>query len=190
MGTDMGLLTRIERLEARVEIGALATRYAIACDEHDMPALEVLFTEDAVFDSPNGLMVAKGRRAILDMFEGVLSIRGPGYHWTHDHVVRFDRAEDTASGLVLSHAETTPGGTHSLAAMKYDDLYRREGGAWRFERRTISFLYYVPVAEYDGALARTDRVVAGDRRMAADYPEHLPEWRAFAARHRTEGDTR
>ena len=183
----MDLEDRIARLEARAELGELASRYAIACDEHDMPALEALFTEDAVFDAPSGLMRAEGRGAIMEMFGEVLSIRGPGYHWTHDCMVRFDRGEGEASGLVLSHAETTPNGVQSLAAMKYDDLYRREEGGWRFSRRTISFLYYVPVAEYDGALARSDRLMAGDALRQADYPEALPQWRAFAARRQTNG---
>ena len=178
------LETRIARLEARAEIGELVTRYAIACDEHDIPALGALFTADAVFDSPNGLMHARGRDAVIEMFCQVLSIRGPGYHWTHDHIIRFDRgSERAASGLLLSHAETTPDGRHSLAAMKYDDEYRHEDGAWRFARRVIRFLYYVPAAEYDGALARPDRVVAGDRRLAADYPEDLPAWKDFDARY-------
>lgn len=178
--------TRLARLEARAEIGELATAYALACDEHDMPALEALFTEDAVFDSPNGTMRCQGRAAIMEMFHRMLAIRGPGYHWTHDQVLRFDQgAEDRASGLVLSHAETTPDGRSSLAAMKYDDLYRREEGRWKFARRVISFLYYVPAAEYDGALARPDRVVVGDRRLRADYPEPLPAWQDFARRHGT-----
>ena len=183
--TDIAdLETRVARLEARTEISELATRYAIACDEHDIPALTALFTRDAVFDSPNGLMQATGRDEVIAMFCKVLSIRGPGYHWTHDHIVRFDRGSETAaSGLLLSHAETTPAGRHSLAAMKYDDEYRVEDGAWRFARRVISFLYYVPAAEYDGALARPDRVVAGDDRLAADYPEQLPAWKAFDARY-------
>lgn len=180
------LETRVARLEARAEIGELVTRYAIACDEHDMAHLESLFTTDAVFDTPNGMMRAEGRDAIMEMFVKVLAIRGPGYHWTHDHIIRFDRgSEAAASGLVLSHAETTPNGTHSLAAMKYDDEYRVEDGAWRFALRSLSFLYYVPAAEYDGALARTDRVVAGGRRLQADYPERLAVWRAFAAEHVT-----
>lgn len=185
------LEARVARLEARAEIGELVTRYAIACDEHDMPHLESLFTEDAVFDSPNGLMRASGRAEVIGMFCKVLSIRGPGYHWTHDHIIRFDRGSDTAaSGLLLSHAETTPGGTHSLAAMKYDDEYRVEGGRWRFARRSISFLYYVPASEYAGALNQVDRVVAGDRRLAADYPESLAAWQEFEARYVTETEGR
>ena len=177
------LETRLARLEARSEISDLVTRYAIACDEHDIPHLESLFTKDACFDSPNGLMRATGRSEIIAMFCKVLAIRGPGYHWTHDHIIRFDQgAEDKASGLLLSHAETTPGGIQSLAAMKYGDEYRIEDGNWRFAKRTISFLYYVPASEYDGALTQANRVVAGDQRLPADYPESLPAWQAFDAK--------
>ncbi len=179
-----GLLARVERLEARTEIGDLATRYAIACDEHDIDHLTSLFTHDAVFDSPNGLMQAQGRDEIIAMFCKILAIRGPGYHWTHDHMIRFDRGSDTAaSGLLLSHAETTPNGTHSLAAMKYDDEYRVEDGQWRFAKRSISFLYYVPVSKYNGALNAPARVSTPDGCIAADYPEKLPAWQEFDAKY-------
>ena len=181
---DSNLAARVARLEARAEIGELVTRYAIACDEHDIPHLQSLFTEDAVFDSPNGMMRANGRREIIDMFCEVLATRGPGYHWTHDHIIRFDRgSEEAASGLLLSHAETSRSGSHGISAMKYDDEYRREEGQWRFCKRSISFLYYVPVSEYDGVLTRKDRVVAGDRRLAGDYPETLDAWRDFDAKY-------
>lgn len=178
------LEVRIARLEARAELSELVTRYAIACDEHDIPHLTSLFTKDAVFDSPNGMMRANGRDEIIEMFCGVLATRGPGYHWTHDHIVRFDQdSEHAASGLLLSHAETSRSGSHGVSAMKYDDEYRREDGQWRFAKRAISFLYYVPVSEYDGVLTRKDRVVAGDRRLAGDYPESLAAWREFEAKH-------
>jgi len=182
--TDLqDLETRIGRLESRNELSDLVTRYGIACDEHDIPQLESLFTQDAEFTSPNGLMKAKGREQIIEMFCKVLAIRGPGYHWTHDHIIRFDRgSQDKASGLLLSHAETTPGGVQSLAAMKYDDEYRVEEGSWRFAKRTISFLYYVPAKEYDDVLTQKNRVVAGDQRLPADYPESLAAWQDFETR--------
>jgi ketosteroid isomerase-like protein len=90
MTTLEELATRIERLEARDAINELASSYAIACDEHDIPRLSSLFTEDAVFDSPSGVMKAKGREAIIAMFVGLFKIRGPGYHWTHDKFVRIN----------------------------------------------------------------------------------------------------
>ncbi len=175
------LRNRVERLEYRNQISELISAYAIACDEHDIPRLEGLFTEDAVFDTPSGLMVAHGRRAIADMFIKVLGIRGPGYHWTHDHFIRVDPEDsDSATGLVLSHAETTPHNRPSLAAMKYEDQYRRESGRWRFAKRVLSFLYYVPAAEYLGALTGDLRLVTPTgERMKADYPESLACWQAF-----------
>jgi uncharacterized protein (TIGR02246 family) len=174
------ILARLDRLESKDAIRALVTAYAVACDEHDIPRLTQLFTADACFDAPNGAMVANGREAIEAMFIETLKTRGPGYHWTHDVTVEIDRDDpDAATGLVYSHAETTPNGVVSLAAMKYHDEYRREAGEWRFAKRVISFLYYVPAVEYGSGLSSENRVVIGTERLLADYPEKLPAWQAF-----------
>ena len=84
------LLRRVEILEARAEISELASAYAIACDEHDLPRLASLFAEDAVLDSPSKLVVANGREAIRAMFIRLFKVRRPACHWTHDHIVSFD----------------------------------------------------------------------------------------------------
>ena len=34
----------------------------------------------------------KGLKSGTAMFVRLFKIRGPGYHWTHDHFVRFDEA--------------------------------------------------------------------------------------------------
>lgn len=176
---------RLDRLESKDAIRHIVSDYAIACDEHDLPRLMNLFTDDAVFDAPNGAMVANGRSAIERMFVATFRVRGPGYHWTHDVTVDIDVADpNAATGLVLSHAETTPNGVVSIAAMRYADRYRREGdGRWRFSKRVISFFYYVPAAEYASSLGDLTRVVIGGERLPADYPERLPVWREFNDRH-------
>ena len=113
-----------------------------------------------------------------------LSRRGPGYHWTHDHFVRFDPAQpDRATGLVLSHAETCPGNEVSLSGMRYNDDYRRVDGRWVFQKRVISFLYYVPAKDYAQALNGPMRFTMGGNRLAGDYPESLPAWQAFDRDH-------
>ena len=178
------ILVRLDRLESKDAIRHLVTAYAVACDEHDMPRLTSLFTEDAVFDAPNGAMVARGREAIAAMFVETLKIRGPAFHWTHDVSVQIDPQDpDKATGLVYSHAETTPNGVVSLAAMKYFDDYRREAGQWRFAKRVISFLYYVPAVEYAQGLNSEHRVVIGTERLRADYPESLAAWQNFHREH-------
>lgn len=179
--TDLKTLAdRIDRLESKDAIRALVTDYAVACDIHDIPRLTDLFTEDAVFGSPNGKMVSSGRAAIREMFINTFQIRGPAYHWTHDVQVTIDKDDpDRASGVVHSHAETTPDGVVSIAAMKYFDTYRREGGTWRFATREIRFLYYVPYAQYGTALNQENRVLMGGDLMPADYPEKLQPWQDY-----------
>ncbi len=178
------LVRRVENLEARVEIAELTSAYAVACDEHDMPRLKTLFAPDATFDSPSKLMVANGRDEILAMFIRVFKVRGPGYHWTHDHFVRFDSAHpDRATGRVLSHAETCPSNEVSLSGMRYDDDYRRVDGRWVFQKRVINFLYYVPAKDYAQALSGPMRITMGGNRLAGDYPESLPAWQSFDREH-------
>jgi ketosteroid isomerase-like protein len=178
------LVARIDRLESRHAISELVTAYAVACDDHDMTRLTGLFTSDAVLDSPSGGMIARGRAAIEAMFIELFKVRGPTFHWTHDHSVSFDDGDpDRATGLVLSHAETCPGQVVSLAAMRYHDEYRRERGRWHFAKRLNSFLYYVPVTEFAGALTDRNRLSIRGQRLPADYPETLACWQEFHARH-------
>ena len=120
MSDTASLERRLDRVESRFAIQELVTAYCEACDEHDIPRLGALFTEDAVFDSPSGVLRSVGRDAIAEMFVGAFRVRGPGYHWTHDLTVGFDDDDpDRAHGLVASHAETCVNGVASLAAMKY-----------------------------------------------------------------------
>ena len=181
--TDLG--QQVDRLASKDAIRELVTSYAIACDEHDMDRLMGLFTQDAAFDAPNGAMVADGWQAIYDMFIATFKTRGPSYHWTHDVTISIDQSDSNrATGLVLGHAETCPNGVVSIAAMRYVDDYRRESdGVWRFAKRVITFLYYVPVAEFGNGLAQSLRVHIGGDKIAADYPEHLPVWQAFTDEH-------
>ncbi len=175
---------RIDRLESRVAIQELITNYAVSCDEHDIERLQNLFTEDAVFRSPSSFMHASGREAIRSMFVEVLKTRGPGYHWTHDLVVNFGDDRNTATGLVYSHAETTPNGVVSVAAMKYKDKYRRESGVWHFSEREMHFFYYVPVEKYVATLNQEQRLYIGSEKRPADYPESSEGWKTFDMRYK------
>ncbi|MBI1181386.1 MAG: SgcJ/EcaC family oxidoreductase [Alphaproteobacteria bacterium] len=178
------ILDRLDRLESKDAIRGLVTAYAIACDEHDLPRLSSLFTDDATFSSSSGAVWVSGRDAIAAMFIETLKTRGPAFHWTHDVSVEIDPDDpDSATGLVYSHAETTPNGVVSLAAMKYVDGYRRADGRWRFSKRTVNFLYYVPFAEYGDGLNSEKRLFSGGERVPADYPESLPQWQEFHRRH-------
>lgn len=174
---------RIDRLEARAEIAELCSAYGIACDEHDYDRLESLFTADVRIQSRDGLMDGQGRDAVMAMFGRMLAIRGPAYHWTHDRFVQFDDSDpDVATGLVLAHAETSPNGVASVAAIRYADRYRREEGRWKFAERQLSFLYYMPVTEFAAHFPSAERMGLGGEWRGADFPEGLPTYRKPRAR--------
>ena len=178
------VLNRLDRLESIEAIRQLATVYAVACDEHDMTRLMSLFTADAVFDSPTKTMVAEGQEQIEKMFVDLFKIRGPAFHWTHDKNITLDRNDcNKASGIIYSHAETTPNNVISLAAMKYLDEYERHDGTWQFSRREIHFLYYVPFSNYSRGLNNRLRVWVGDKAYPGDYPESLPAWQEYVSKY-------
>ncbi len=177
--SELALLrNRVSELEAREQIRELATAYAVACDQHDMPGLLDLFTADAKFSSPSGLMQAEGVDAIESMFIELFKVRGPAFHWTHDVCVQ-NVGDNQANGIVYSHAETTPNGTVSIAAMRYFDSYRFQDQRWKFASREIQFLYYVPFSRFGGGLNSEARLTAGSEVINADYPEQLASWQAF-----------
>lgn len=176
MGQD--LESRLRRLEDREEIRTLVARYGFAVDNRDMPAIEASFTKQARFRSKDGVMNAAGRDAVMAQFRDRFSVLGAGAHYTHDHVVWFDEA-DAAFGLVSSHAELFRNGRGMIASLRYEDRYEREGGAWRFADRLLSFLYYVDAADYVGALGRRDRMRAYEAPQDADFPEDLATWRNY-----------
>jgi ketosteroid isomerase-like protein len=179
---DKPLEQRIRQLEDRVAIEELIARYCLAMDNRDLAAIERLFTDDTHVWSADGVMNCRGRAAAVDMFRGRFTVLGPSNHFTHDRIVEFDGTDpDRATGLVLSHAEMQRKGQPMIAAIRYQDVYRRCGGDWRFAERGLSFMYYVPTAEYLDALGPglDRRMRAYDRAVAADWPESLPTWQNY-----------
>ena len=187
MEENSKIITRLEKLESKEEIRDLVSNYAEACDQQDLESLGHLFTLDAEFDSPNGMLKSKGRQNILDMYLEVFKSRGPSFHWTHDVRVKMDpEQKDLATGTVYSHAETTRDGIASLAAMRYDDHYAKEEGAWKFSKRVIHFFYYVKTEDYVETLTSPLRVGTGDGNVAADIPESVPAWIEFQEKYKSE----
>ena len=187
MEENSEIITRLERLESKEEIRELVSKYAEACDQQDLESLEKLFTLDAEFDSPNGMLKSKGRQNIIDMYLEVFKTRGPSFHWTHDvRLTLNSKAKDLANGVVYSHAETTRDGIVSLAAMRYDDTYAKEDSVWKFSKRVIHFFYYVKTKDYVETLTGPLRVGTGDGNVAADIPESVPAWIEFQEEYKNE----
>ena len=170
---------RLDRLEADRDIRALAARYCFSIDDHDLGAVGELFTDDARVWSRDGVMDAVGREAILRQYESRFSVLGPSNHISHDHWIRFEPDPNIASGILSAHAELWRNDTMMVTALRYHDVYRRDEGVWRFQQRALSFLYYVPLADYPGILGQSDRMRAYERPAPADYPEQLAGWKDY-----------
>lgn len=177
------LAARVARLEDHVEIRELVARYGFVVDDRDIDALAQLFTPDGCFRSRDGVIDAHGREAVIETFHGRYAALALSLHVTHDHLVTFDPDDpDRATGLLSSHAEVHRNGRTMVAALRYEDAYRRHEGRWRFADRLLSFLYYVPVEEYAGALGALDRMRAYESPRAADFPEQTASWQDYARR--------
>lgn len=165
-----GLDDRIRRIEDRLAIAELQTRYTIFIDNHDLHEVGPLFARDARFRSADGVMGAVGREAICDQFRGRFAALGFGFHVTHDHLIELVD-ENHAWGVVSAHAEVVRNGQPMIAAIRYHDIYVREDRAWRFADRELRFFYYLPVSEYAQALPQRDRMRAYGDARPADLPE-------------------
>lgn len=174
------LESRIARLEAESQIRQLIAHYSFDIDDRIIESVRDLFTDDGVIRSKDGVMFAQGPDAIIEQYHGRFDVLGPGHHFMHDVQIDFvgDGTKE-ATGRVSGHAELQRKGKMMVAAIRYDDRYRKTDRGWKFAERVIQFLYYVPVSEYPDILLSENRNHAYDTPRPADFPEALPSWIAY-----------
>lgn len=169
------LESRLAAVEDQLAIRDLAARYNFAMDNRDLASARLLFTDDASFGSKDGAMRATGIDAIIKQFESRFSALGATNHFAHDHVIWFE-SDTRARGMLSVHAEVWRKEQPQITALRYDDVYAKVDGLWRFAERLLSFFYYLHVKDYASAMGRLERNMASDTPVAADYPERLPTY--------------
>jgi hypothetical protein len=163
----------------REAIRALVARYGMAVDDREMDVLGECFAEQGVFQYADGSLRLEGREAVLGYYRQRLGLLGASYHYPHSHLITFD-ADDRAHGVVNAHAELgLPTGDTGWVALRYYDKYCLERESWRFEERTIHFLYYLKLEDLPKALASPLRKRMVNPPQMADLPEMLDSWRRF-----------
>jgi uncharacterized protein (TIGR02246 family) len=132
---------RLRRLEDVEEIRALLEEYARCLDAGDHAAYAELFAQDGELHAQLG--VAKGRAAIRELLDARLkggggAPRRTAFHQVGNAAIEVDgdRATSRVLWLYLTHDDANYPLT--LQVGHYDDRLVREGGRWRFERRTIT----------------------------------------------------
>lgn len=169
---DLG--RRLRRVEDRLELRELVTRYAIAIDDRDWDALATLFAPEARVRTAHG--GGQCRDEVVAYYRSRLTTYGVTFHYPHGQVVEFVD-DDEATGQVQAHAEVDVGGTSFYNGLRYRDHYVRRDGRWCFLERINHTIYAAPHADFDhllGASRRNRR--PGTEPRVGDLPEGLPTW--------------
>ncbi len=166
---------RLRRVEDRLEIGELISRYGVAVDDRDFASLKAMYVEDSFF---NGV---SGRNAIMDFYRERGAAYGPTYHYPNSWHFRFE-SDDMASGVVNAHAELSLNGKTLWLGIRYLDRYERVDGQWRFKARDTKFRYVLPFEEMATAYGETlRRRWPGAEVQSADIPDTVPTFIAYKA---------
>lgn len=127
----------------RLELLALAPRYAAAVDARDVVAATALFTPDGVLVTPEppqrmGATVEhRGHDAVAAALTLVTSVDRT-VHEVVGQVVEPDPADaDRASGHVRCVAHHVTGEQDVVWHLRYADAYARRPGGWRLTRREL-----------------------------------------------------
>lgn len=180
MTKEASIQQRLEWMESRAELGELVTRFGKAIDERDVHGLASLFIPEGRIRSRDGMLNAEGTAGIVSTYQKLFDGFGPSYHWHHGHLLFRDQGNsDLVRGQLMAHSETFRKGAQYLAALRYDDVYRRVAGEWKFEERVLGFLYFCSMADYQAILSREKRVLVHGDERAADWPEALDTWRNY-----------
>src|SRR5712691_6415783 len=142
---------RLEQLEPRLQaledaeaIRNLKARYAALCGkQYDADGIAMLFTEDAVWESP-GLVRFEGREAIRGFFRGASGIFSFAIHYSlNGHIeVEGDRAR---ARWYLFMPCTVAANNQAMKRAGIDhESYARMDGVWMFRHKRSEPLMSVP----------------------------------------------
>lgn len=176
------LETRIAAIEADIAIRNLVTRYTYVMDDRDVDAIGPLFTRNARVWTGDGVMDSRGRDALVELYEGRFSKLGATNHVVHGIEVIVD-GPDTAHGRCSSSAEVWRNGVHQIVSLRYEDIFAKEDGEWRFAERKMLYFYYVPLEKHAGILGTLKRNLTYDQAIDADFPEKTDGFVKYMATH-------
>ncbi|PKQ01017.1 MAG: hypothetical protein CVT74_01395 [Alphaproteobacteria bacterium HGW-Alphaproteobacteria-13] len=138
MSDREALHARIQALEDAADIARLKAAYCAACDaDHDGEAVSRLFVPDGRWIA-RGKFMLEGRDAIRAYFDGIRQsgrIRASSHMIGNPEIsVEGDRARGRWHLLMLYEGPNERGERAFFRIIaRYDDMFVRAGGAWRFQ---------------------------------------------------------
>jgi hypothetical protein len=162
---------RLAAVEARLEIGQLPIRYALAVDGRDIDAWIGLFEPEV-----NCGRFGRGREVLRGIITPMVVNFYRSIHQICGHRIEL-LSEDTARGKTYCRAEHEDGERFIVMAICYDDEYRRVDGEWFFARRREQHWYAADLLERPQAVEFTGWQHSG----APTLPAGFASWTAFWA---------
>lgn len=160
---------RLERVEARLAIGQLPIRYAMAVDGRDLDAWVGLFVPDVQVGRDKF-----GREALRGYIEPALRKFRRSIHQICGHRVDIiDR--DHATGAVYCRAEHEVEDRWIVMAICYFDEYQRRDDEWLFSRRREHHWYAVDINEHPQSVGFD----SWKNTAPPGLPERFPTWDKF-----------
>lgn len=173
MSSQPTIEQRLDAVEARLAIGQLPVRYALATDSRDIDGWVRLFVPDVQVGSSGS-----GRDALAAFIGPRLRAFRRSVHFVGAHRIDLDAGDrDRATGAVYCRAEHEVGDRWIVMAICYFDEYRRVGGEWLFVRRRAKHWYSADIAEHPQAVGFNGWA----HPRAATLPQEFPTWEAFWA---------
>jgi len=160
---------RLAAVEARLDIGQLPIRYALAVDSRDMDAWLNVWEPD-VDCGRHG----RGRDVLRSILAPMVTTFYRSIHLICGHRVEL-LTDDTARGNTYCRAEHEVGDKFIAMAICYDDDYRKVDGEWFFSRRRERHWYAADVLERPQAVGFR----GWDRSGEPALPGAFASWEAF-----------
>ena len=132
------LEARLRQLEDKEQIAQLLVDYGRHLDSRDLAAYAALFAEDGEW--VGGFGTVKGRASIQAFMQKSLGA-GPNRGGSYHIMSNFSISVSGDTGAAWSRwTFITPGERGALIAQagRYDDMFVREKGVWKFKRRVAS----------------------------------------------------
>ncbi|MDY7088802.1 MAG: nuclear transport factor 2 family protein [Actinomycetota bacterium] len=132
----------VQDLADRLDVEAVANRYALALDRRDWAAIGRLFTDDArieVVDVGTG----EGPDGITELVRAILQPLDASQHVNGNHLVavRGDQATHSSYTIAQHVRHGLPNGDLCLIGARYEDRLLRTPGGWRFAYRRVTVLW-------------------------------------------------
>jgi len=165
------LLARLEAVEARLEIGQLPIRYALAVDSRDVDGWVRLFEPDIDMGRHG-----RGRDVLRDFITPQLTWFYRSHHQICGHRIELIDAS-TARGKTYCRAEHEVGDRFIVMSICYDDDYVRVDGEWFFRRRKERHWYATDLLERPQAVG----FASWEHGPDPELPHAFPTWGSFWA---------